>query len=58
VRSGPVQKLVFEERRVLKDVFSCIFLVRLPRKRNFLAVQGEYDKIIDVVRGKLYIVSD
>ena len=30
-------------------------LVKLPRKRNFLAVQGECGKIIDVVRRIMFV---
>ena len=29
-------------------MFSYVFLEKLPRKRNFLSVQGECSKIIDV----------
>ena len=29
-------------------MFSCVFLEKLPRKENFLAVQGDFDIIIDV----------
>jgi hypothetical protein len=52
-----VQKPVFEEgwgknKRVFMQIFikNCLGI-------NFWAVQGEYSKIIDVVRGKSYLLS-
>jgi hypothetical protein len=35
-------------------VFSCVFLEKLPRKENFLAVQGDFGRIIDVA-GEKYV---
>jgi hypothetical protein len=37
--------------------FSCMFLLKLPRKRNFIAIYDEYGKIIDVVRSKSCLLS-
>ena len=50
--SSFVQKQGLEERQGIKNVFSYISLVKLPRKRNFLAVQGDFDKIIDIAGEK------
>ena len=48
-----MQTQVLEERRGIKNVFSCKFSVKPARKRNFLTVQGDFGKIIDVVGRKL-----
>jgi hypothetical protein len=40
-----------------KTMFSCQFSMKLPRKRKFLTVQGDFDKIIDTDRGELCFLS-
>ena len=50
-------KLRIGRKRRHKNVFSCKFFVKLPRKRIFSAVNGEYGKIIDVVWRKLCLLS-
>jgi len=37
-------------------VISCIFLVKLPWKRNFLKIQGDVYKIIDVGMTDLFLL--
>ena len=51
------QKQGLEERWGFKKVFSCKFLTNLSRKRNFLTVQGDFDKIINVERTELCFLS-
>lgn len=52
-----MQKQVLEEGRGMKNVYSCKFSVKPARKRNFLTVQGDFGKIIDVVGRKLCFLS-
>jgi hypothetical protein len=48
--------IVIKEQRVdAKKVF--IHFFEFIRERNFLDVQGEYDKIISVVRGKFCLIG-
>ena len=52
-----MQKQVVEERMGMKKRVFKHFFVKLLRKTNFLAIQGEYGKIIDVIRRKLCVIS-
>jgi hypothetical protein len=45
-------KLLFEDEITMNK-----FSIKLPRKRKFLTVQGDFDKIIDVGRRKAYFLT-
>jgi len=38
-------------------MFSFEFAIKLPRKRKYLKVQGDFDKIVDTNRSKLCEMS-
>jgi hypothetical protein len=38
-------------------MFLCKFSIKLPLERNFLAVEGDLGKIIDIVMRKLYCLK-
>ena len=46
-----------EEMEASKALLSSTFSQRLPRRRKSLTVQGDFGKIIDVVRRKFYCLS-
>ncbi len=48
---------VFRGDRGMKTMFPCQFSIKLPRKRTFLTVQGDFDEIIDTDRSELCFLT-